>query len=80
MDEADKLISELAELKMTKTIQEEIISRTEALKEELLKDGSSSATLNALLQRLASEQGYLADMIKELTKLIKEKKAKHQNP
>ena len=80
MDEEDKLISELAELKMTKTIQEEIISRTEALKGELLKDGSGNATLNALLQRLASEQGYLADMIKELTKLIKEKKAKHQKP
>jgi len=81
MDEEDKLISELAELKMTKTLQEEIISRTEALKKELLKDPDNpDPALNALLQRLASEQGHLAEMIKELTKLIKEKKAKHQKP
>ncbi|MBI5778201.1 MAG: hypothetical protein HZA49_01935 [Planctomycetes bacterium] len=81
MDEEDKLISELAELKMTKTIQEEIISRTEALKKELLKDPDNpDPALNALLQRLSSEQGHLAEMIKELTKLIKEKKARHQNP
>ena len=73
-------LAELAELKMAKTIQEEIIYRTEALKKELLKNQDNpDPALNALLQRLASEQGHLAEMIKELTKLIKERKEQHQN-
>ncbi|MEW6026857.1 MAG: hypothetical protein AB1599_06160 [Planctomycetota bacterium] len=81
MEEDDKLISLYAELKMAKTLQEEIISRTAALKKELLKDPDNpDPAVNALLQRLASEQGHLAEMIKELTKLIKEKRTKHQKP
>ena len=73
-----KLMSLYAELNMAKTIQEYLIYRTESIKKELLKDGADNPTLNTLLQRLASEQGHLADMIKELTKLIKEQQAKKQ--
>jgi hypothetical protein len=77
----DKLMSTYAELNMAKTIQEYLTSRTESIKKELLKDPKNpDPAMNALLQRLASEQGNLAKMIKELTKLIKEREAKKQKP
>jgi len=81
MEDDGKLMSIYAELKMAKTIQEYLISRTESIKKELLKNPDNpDPTLNALLQRLASEQGNLAEMIKELTKLVKEREAKRQKP
>ena len=72
----DKLLPLLSELKMLKTMQDNLLSRTEAIRRELINikpdDKESALVHQMLLQRLAAEQGYLAEMTKDLTKRIEE--------
>lgn len=79
----NKLLPLLAELKMLKTMQNNLLSRTEAIRQELIDnkpgDKESTSVKQMILQRLADEQGHLAEMTKELTKRIEEE-LKMQNP
>ncbi|MDI6732529.1 MAG: DUF4175 family protein [Planctomycetota bacterium] len=79
----EKLLPLIAELKMGNKMQENLMARTESIRRELelleKTDDNKKAVLSSLLQRLASEQGHLAEMVKNLSKLI-EKQLKETRP
>jgi hypothetical protein len=61
-------IPHLAQLRMLKTLQEDLISRTAKLDRRRQPGGQLTDDLQAELDRLVTEQGLLADLTRNLTK------------
>jgi hypothetical protein len=57
-----------AQLKMLKALQQEINDKTEALEETRRREGRLSPEQTAEGERLAEEQGVLADLVRDMTR------------
>ncbi|MFH0888221.1 MAG: hypothetical protein V1871_03335 [Planctomycetota bacterium] len=79
----NKLLPLLAELKMLKKMQDNLLSRTELIRQGLTDiqstDNNSILVQQIVLQRLTAEQGHLAEMTKDIVKRIEELQQK-QHP
>jgi hypothetical protein len=79
----NKLLPLLSELKMLKTMQDNLLSRTGAIRDELINikpdDKESALVHQMILQRLTAEQGHLAEMTKDLIKKVEQLQQK-QHP
>jgi hypothetical protein len=53
---------------MLKGLQQEINDKTEALEETKRRKGKLTSEQNAELDRLAEEQGVLADLVRDMTR------------
>ncbi len=57
-----------AQLKMLKALQQEINDKTEALEETKRRKGKLAPEQTTELERLAAEQGVLADLVRDMTR------------
>jgi hypothetical protein len=69
--EQDKLLPLLSELKMIRTIQENIITRTRDIQKELLNN-PDNPVLSSILQRLSAQQAHLTELTKAMLEKIKQ--------
>jgi len=73
-----KLLPDIAELKMLRTMQENLMRKTEDFKKENIKENLQEfdAVQQKILQRLSAEQMHLADLISSFTKRLQNKEDK----